>query len=107
MADTVDDLGLPEFERRWRQENRDLTADAEGRTTLHGLTHEESRWYLAHEARRLIGPLLSGEGRARLDQLRERHQAARFQAMAAEQILRTEKPDAGSMAPSSWAKSRR
>src|SRR3954452_13368458 len=82
MADPVDDLGLPEFQRRWRQENRDLTTDAEGRTILHGLTHEESRWYLAREARRLTGPLLSVEDRARLDHLRERHQAARFQAMA-------------------------
>jgi hypothetical protein len=95
MADPVDDLGLPEFQRMWRQKNGDLTTDAAGRTILHGLTHEESRRYLAHEARRLTGPLPSGKDRVRIDQLRERHQVTRFQAMAAEQILKAEKRGKG------------
>lgn len=78
-------------ERKWHADMRSLTTDERGREVLVGLTVDETEFYVASIRTRPSDEHASGDGRRFLE-LRQKHERARLQVLAAESQLRIENP---------------
>jgi len=72
-------------------EMRMVTTDLNGAQVLVGLTAEETAWFFAH-IKRPGGSIRDDAAEARYLALYDKHTAARFQVMGAEDELETNKP---------------
>jgi hypothetical protein len=80
-------------ERAWHSEMRGLATDEQGREVLVGLTMDETIFYTTYSRTRAAGdPDRDPDNRGRFLKLRQKHEVARIQVIAAENELRVGNP---------------